>query len=369
MLTQDLIAPPSPGAPPLWQNADGVLVCRAVRDETHDVKTFVFSAPAPRLFSYKPGQFLTFEFEVGGARINRCYTLASTPTRPDLISITVKRVRGGPVSNWLHDNLKAGMEVKALGPMGEFTCVDNPARKLLFLSAGSGITPLMSMTRAHRDVASDADILFVHSARSPADLIFRDELALMDRENPLFRLVSICEANDPHDPRERWGGYVGRLSPPMLQLIAPDLLEREIYTCGPKPYMAAVRGMLAEVGFDSARYHQESFDFAELTICPSDKPAAANVQPATAETFSVEFTKSRRKVACGANTFVLEAARKAGMRLPSSCTKGLCGTCKSKLLAGTVEMTHAGGIRQREIDAGMILICCSRPTSDLVIER
>ena len=74
-------------------------------------------------------------------------------------------------------------------------------------------------------------------------------------------------------------------------------------------------------------------------------------------------------VECAADTSILTAARAAGMRLPSSCTKGLCGTCKSKLISGTVEMKHAGGIRQREIDAGQALLCCSKPTSDVVVDR
>ena len=98
-----------------------MLVCRQVRPETHDVKTFVLEARRPQLFRYRPGQFLTFDFEIDGERINRCYTISSTPTRPHLISITTKRVPGGPVSNWLHDRLKPGMELRATGPMGEFT--------------------------------------------------------------------------------------------------------------------------------------------------------------------------------------------------------------------------------------------------------
>jgi ferredoxin len=83
----------------------------------------------------------------------------------------------------------------------------------------------------------------------------------------------------------------------------------------------------------------------------------------------VEFVKTRRVIECSENLTVLEAAMRAGLRLPSSCAKGMCGTCKSKIVSGTVEMSHAGGIRQREIDAGMALLCCSKPTSDLVVER
>jgi ferredoxin-NADP reductase len=347
---------------PAWNSdEDDILVCRQVRQETHDVRSFVFSGRTPRLFHYKPGQFLTLDLEIGGQTINRCYTISSTPTRPHLISITVKRVPGGPVSNWLHDNLKPGMEIKAIGPMGEFTSADHPAPKYLFLSGGSGITPLMSMSRAYHDLALGADIMFAHSARSPADIIFRTELALIEKNSPSFRAVAICETDAAE---ERWGGYRGRLSLPMLKLIAPDFAERTIFTCGPSPYMAAVRQILGEGAFDMSRYHEESFNFDELS--GGDAPAPT----ASAETgFKVEFTKSGKTIECGPETFVLDAARQAGLKLPSSCTKGLCGTCKCKLVSGKVDMKHAGGIRQREIDQGMVLICCSKPLSDLVVER
>ncbi|MBV9734762.1 MAG: hybrid-cluster NAD(P)-dependent oxidoreductase [Acidisphaera sp.] len=347
--------------PPFWDaERDDTLVCRQVRAETHDVKTFIFAASAPRLFRYKPGQFMTFEFAIDGERIDRCFTLASTPTRPHLVSITVKRQPDGVVTPWLHATMRPGTAVRVAGPMGDFSCADHPAESYLFLSGGSGITPLMSMARSHDDLASERDTVFVHNARSPADIIFRSELALMAEHRPGFRFVPVCEADSPG---EKWAGLRGRLSLPMLQLIAPDFLERAIFCCGPAPYMAAVRAMLAEAGFDMARYFEESFDFSRLG---GAAPAAAST---AAEGFTVEFARSKRRVTCDAETFILTAAQAAGLRLPSSCTRGLCGTCKSKLLAGTVDMQHAGGIRQREIDQGLILICCSRPRSDLVIDR
>jgi ferredoxin len=98
---------------------------------------------------------------------------------------------------------------------------------------------------------------------------------------------------------------------------------------------------------------------------PSSSPSTA---PAV-EQFTIEFSRMGRSISCAADTFILTAANAAGVRLPCSCTKGMCGTCKSKLLSGTVQMNHNGGIRQRDIDQGMILTCCSRPTSDLVIDR
>lgn len=345
--------------PPFWNPETEPLICRQRRQETADVVSFVFTAVAPRRFAYLPGQFATFDIPLPGGNVPRCYTLASTPTRPDALSITVKRVPGGPVSNWLHDHLHPGMALTASAPMGEFSDRLHPSPKALFLSAGSGITPLMAMARAHDDLASETDIIFCHSARSPDDLIFRDELALLARHRPGFRAVSICGRDAP---RERWGGLRGRLTLPMLRLIAPDLAEREVFACGPAPYMAAVRAMLAEAGCDAQRYHEESFDFAATA---AEQPVALE---ATAG-FAIGFARSGRSTFCAPGTTILEAARAAGLRLPASCTKGMCGTCKSRLVSGSIDMRHAGGIRQREIEQGLILICCARPTSDLVIDR
>ena len=341
---------------------DDTLVCVAVRDETADVRTFVFAADPPRRFAFEAGQFLTFAFRVDGRDIPRCYTISSPPTRPDRVAITVKRQPGGAVSPWLHATMRPGVQVAVAGPMGDFCASRHPAAKALLLSGGSGVTPLMSMTRAFYDLGEPADIVFVHAARSPADIIFRDELALMARCWTALRTAFVCEADSP---AESWPGHRGRLSGPMLGLIAPDLRDREVFCCGPGPFMAAVRAMLDAAGHDRARYHEESFDFSVLSA--ADPAVGAEIL--AAEAFSVQFTKSDRIIACPPDVTVLEAARQAGLRLASSCTKGMCGTCKSRLVSGRVDMRHAGGIRQREIDAGLFLPCCSRPLTDLIVER
>lgn len=349
---------------PEWDpERDDSLVCVAVHDETHDVKTFTFAAEPARRFRFLPGQFLTFTFATNAGEVSRCYTIASPPTRPDRVQITSKRVPGGELTPWLHAAVRPGTRVSVRGPSGDFSHALHPAEKYLFLSGGSGITPLFSMARGMADLGQMADVLFVHSARSPADIIFRAEQALLAARHPGFRAVAICEADAPSDS---WPGYRGRLSLPMLRLMAPDLAEREIFCCGPAPYMAAVRAMLTEAALPMHRYHQESFDFATLA---AEEPKTAEAAPATPAGFRVELTRSKRTIDCGAETFVLDAARAAGLRLPSSCTKGMCSTCKSKLLSGRVDMHHQGGIRQREIDMGYVLICCSKPLSDLVIDR
>lgn len=346
-----------------WASGESKRIeCLSVVAETHDVKTFTFHCPDYHALAYEPGQFLTVSPLIDGQSVSRCYTLSSTPTRPFTFSITVKRVPGGVVSNWLHDNLKAGDAMTASGPAGVFTPVVGPASKLLYLSAGSGITPLMAMTRAAADLHADLDIVFVHSARTPKDIIFREELARLERSMPHLRTLFFCEGvGDEPD----WTGPVGRLSLEQLQQRIPDFMERSVFTCGPKGYMDAARALLGNAGFDLARYHQESFDIAaEAEVEPA--PSAAPGQ--TQDTFTVRMARSGKTFTMTAEQTVLSAAKKAGAVVPSSCSQGVCGTCKTALLEGSVEMNHNGGIRQREIDKGLRLLCCSRPTSDLVID-
>jgi len=365
--------------PERWtSDVEETLVCCHVRQETHDVKSFFFHSPQGRAFVFEPGQFITLELEIDGETINRCYTISSAPTRPHTISISVKRVPGGKVSNWLHDNLTAGTAVRVLGPAGEFTCARHPANKYLFLSAGSGITPLMSMSRAFDELGEDRNIVFVHSAQTPDDIIFARELDLIASNHTRFRTSFVVERVGA---RTNWPGVTGFLTLPLLKLIAPDFMEREIFTCGPGPYMKAVRDLLDEAGFDRGQYHEESFSFEALAesgtalpngdscddACDAAQPAARDAE--TAVRYAVSFAKSRREIECGADQHVLDAARQAGLRLPASCTQGMCGTCKVKLVSGRVDMKHNGGIRQREIDQGMVLLCCSKPLEDLVIEK
>jgi ferredoxin-NADP reductase len=353
-------------------------VCAAVSDVTHDVKNFVFEPQDDRVFQFEPGQFLTLMLDVDGYRVNRCYTISSPPTRPHRIAITVKRVVGGPASNWLHDNLGPGSKVTAVAPLGAFTLARQPADKYLFLSAGSGITPLMSMTRTLYDLGSDADVVFVHSARTPADIVFRSELAAIESVMPNLRVVHLCE-NDY--PSERWGGMRGRLTPEMLRTLVPDLHERVTFNCGPMPYMESVRRILGGLDYDMTRYHEESFSFddpAEPGGAPPPEgvaydaiavaPPPSREDDASVTTYAVEFVRSGRTISCRADENVLDAALAAGLRLASSCSQGLCGTCKLSKLSGDVDMNHNGGIRPREIAADKILVCCSKPLSDLSID-
>ena len=356
-----------------WGETDGsTLVCRQVQEITHDVRTFLFEPAHPALFQHEPGQFVTLSLQIDGRPVSRCYTISTPPTRPHLLGITVKRQPGGLVSNWLHDTMAPGHRISADGPFGVFTAARHPSAKYLFLSGGSGITPVMSMTRTLYDLGSDADVVFVHSARTPSDIIFRRELETMASTMPSLRVVPVCERDAPREP---WSGLRGFLSVEMLRLLAPDLADRTVFCCGPAPYMAAVRRILGDVGFDMQNYHEESFSFEELTMKEFSAATADAEQDhgspdagSATRTYSVEFVRSGRTFTCADDEFVLDAAYAAGLTPPSSCGQGMCGTCKTTMLSGTVDMQHMGGIRPREITNNKVLICCSKPLSDLTID-
>lgn len=355
-----------PGSVRLVEEVDAALTCTAITDITHDVKSFTWALPDDAVLRHLPGQYLTFTFPfddaLTGQPVERCYTISSAP--PDgasprtHLTTTVKKVPEGPVSTWLHEQLRVGDQVMASGPYGDFSHHQHPAPAYVFFSAGSGITPLMSMLRTASHVGPAADIVFVHSARSPADIIFRDELAELGHLAGI-RVVVVCEDDSAG---ETWHGPRGRLTLPLLLDLVPDVTTRTSFTCGPPPYMESVRGLLDQVGVPPHARHEETF---LLGGGPDPDPST---DPGAVQTFTVEFRRSGRTIECPATTTLLDGALAAGISLPSSCEEGVCGTCKQQLLCGRVDMRHGGGIRPREIADNKILPCCSTPLDDVVLD-
>ncbi len=148
--------------------------------------------------------------------------------------------------------------------------------------------------------------------------------------------------------------------------MAPDLDDREVFTCGPPGYLLAARAALTEAGADPRRCHEESFEPTAVgpprAVDPADPPAAPDTG------FSVELRRSGLVLRCDPQQTLLDAVLRAGGSVPSSCGEGVCGTCKTPVLTGTVDMAHAGGIRPREIAQDLILLCCSTPRTDLVLD-
>lgn len=342
---------------------DEPLECVSVIPEVPDTATFTFRAPSGALFDYLPGQFLTLELPLPGGAVHRTYTISSSPSRPRSISVTVKAQAGSIGTRWMLDHLGPGMRLKAIGPAGVFSHLNHPAEKYLFISAGSGITPVMSTTTWMFDLGTAPDIVFINCARRPSDIIFRERLEHMASRVPGIELHWVVERADPFHP---WTGYRGVFNQLMLGLMAPDYLEREVFCCGPEPFMQAVREALAGLGFDMERYHQESFQAPATT--EAQVPALDDLAPDESAEAELTFAASKVTARVSETDTILAAARSAGLNIPSGCTFGVCGTCKVKKLSGEVHMVHNGGISEDDIAAGYILACCSHPIGRVSVD-
>ncbi|MDP3896069.1 MAG: hybrid-cluster NAD(P)-dependent oxidoreductase, partial [Mesorhizobium sp.] len=292
------------------------------------------------------------------------YTLSSSPSRPFSIAVTVKAQATSIGTRWMFQNLKPGVRIRAFGPSGNFSLHNHPAAKYLFLSAGSGVTPMMSMLRWLNDVAPQTDVAFVNCARRPEEIIFRKELELLGAHMPGLNLGFLIEERSS---RESWFGHMGRIDFVRLPLLAPDFREREVFCCGPEPFMNAVRQMLETAGFDMAQYHQESFAAPQPDVQPAPLGEGAGAGAFAEQSTPIRFSLSDVDASCAAGQTVLQTARAAGVRIPAACEFGLCGTCKVKC-DGAVEMNHNGGILDHEIADGFILACCSKPLGAIAVE-
>ncbi len=342
---------------------DEPLECAMMVPETPDTATFTFRAPSGAWFDYQPGQFVTLDLPLPGGNVQRTYTISSSPSRPLSISVTVKAQRTSLATRWMLDHLRPGMRIKAYGPSGIFSSHRHPARKYLFISAGSGVTPMMSMTTWAWDSGEMPDIVFVHAARSPSEIIFRRRLEQFADRVPGLQLRFTVEENDPFTA---WTGYLGRLNQIMLGLMAPDYLEREVFCCGPEPFMQSVRDMLVSLGFDMDHYHQESFGAPIRT--EADAPVIDDTAPEEGARAQIVFAASGVTAPCAETDTVLAVAKRSGLNIPSGCTFGLCGTCKIRKLSGEVHMVHNGGISDEDIGEGYILACCSHPLGRIEVE-
>ncbi|MGH1483385.1 MAG: 2Fe-2S iron-sulfur cluster-binding protein [Geminicoccales bacterium] len=374
-----------------WEKGRWRLRCIGIFHETHDVKTFHFECAdddidEKTLFLHKPGQFITLQLQSGARPISRSYTIASPPSRPMTLALTIKRDPGGLVSRFMHDHLSVGDVVSAVGPAGTFNSADiAPRSKLLMLSGGSGITPVMSMLRSIYDTAGGApDVIFLHSARTPADIIFRNELVWMEAERPNIAVFHICEE------RAERGMPAGLLDAQILENHAPDFLERTILTCGPKPYMNAVNAILKDANFDFGHYYEESFGDSSLRANPPGaapeniksaahpapcseireerSPDADALESTVKSSNAVTFVKSDQRIYYRHGESILEIATRAGIAISTNCQMGLCGTCKMRLLSGEVSMDEDEGLADEDRGRGFILTCCGRPKGLVAID-
>jgi ferredoxin-NADP reductase len=367
--------PPPPPASPLLVNlienrdqlcvwSEGVTSLKVVDiiEETHDTKTFCLAGEKPLLFSYRPGQFITFNLNINGQEVKRSYSMSSSPSRPHLLEVTIKCVPGGLVSNWFYEQVKLDDSLTVKGPSGKFTCFNYPSRKILFIGAGSGITPIVSMSRWIADTAADVDVKLLASFKSPSDIIFRKEFELWAARNRNFQVAITLTSN--WRGTDYWTGFTGRVSEHMLNVFVPDLHDRHVFMCGPEPFSDGVKKLLREAGFNLANLHTESFGSGRSAQGSRDGGKTLALKGAL---HKITFAKSGITVDCDEHVSLLELAEANGVEIEYSCRTGSCGACEVKC-KGDAKMSEECGIDAKTKAAGFIYACCSRAFGDLELE-
>lgn len=319
--------------------------------DTHDVASWQFAPLAGELPPVLAGQCVTLHTEIDGKPQCRAYTLSSSPQDP-FWQVTIKDV--GLVSHHLHQSLQVGDEIRVDGPFGDFHLTALPCERPLLLSAGSGITPMWAMLRDELARRPEADIRFIHSARSPEDVIFADELAALAEAHAGVRHALILEEAPSEHP------WVGRLTPEMLKELAPDLLSRHVYLCGPAPYMSAVCAMLAELGLPAEQLHQESFGLPAAT--PSAAPVAAG-----SDHFWLTLKKSGKKVKILPGQTLLAALEGAGESMMAACRAGVCGACRCTT-EGEIERQSVMTLSAQDLEGGVALACSCTARGDVSLD-
>ncbi|MGB3352870.1 MAG: ferredoxin--NADP reductase [Mycobacterium sp.] len=321
-------------------------VKRVVR-ETSDAVSLVLDVPehCSKQFRYKAGQFLTVRVTVDGRDLRRCYSMSSAPVEDEL-QITVKRDPGGVVSNWLNDSAVAGTALHAAPPDGKFVLPEcDSAADLVAFAGGSGITPIMSLVRTVLADSSRRVKLF-YANRARDSVIFSEQLARLADANA-DRLV--VEHHYDED-----GGVV---APAAVGQFAAGAADADFYICGPAPFMATVESALRSADVPEKRLHLERFTVAE--VAPEVLLDGADVT----EEVVIELDRRVTTASYRQGDTLLQTARMSGLRAPSSCETGSCGTCMARIVEGSARMLNNDALEADEVEEGWVLTCQTLPTS------
>jgi stearoyl-CoA 9-desaturase NADPH oxidoreductase len=327
---------------PLWSTRELRGRVERVERETSEAVT-VLIKPGWEWPGHQPGQYLRLGIEVDGVHHWRAYSLTSDPQRPDgCIAITPKLVESGKVSPFLFSRVKPGAIVRLGGVEGTFLLADPLPPRLLFISAGSGITPIMSMLRRLAGRGELRDVLHIHSARSAEGVIFGRELQELAAQEPGYRLhLQIT-------------GEQGRLEAEQLHEVCGDWDEREAYLCGPAGLLESMRERWRREG-DPERLHMEHF-----------QPDAQVGEGERGTGGAITFCKSHLEALSDGEQPILLAGESAGLELPYGCRMGICHSCVGRLRSGRVRDLRTG--RVHGAPGELLRTCINAPEGPVEID-
>jgi len=336
-----------------------------VRQETVDTLSVAFAVPDEQRqdFAYQPGQYLTLRIHLANEELRRSYSICSGLDDGEL-RVAIKRVDDGRFSAWAHGALRVGSIVDVMPPAGRFgvSLAPDAARTVLGVAAGSGITPILSILKSVLTREPRSRFILLYGSRATGQIIFREQLEeLKDRFMGRLSVVHVLSREQQDVPVLN-----GRLDGAKVRLLLGGLTAipaiDHAFLCGPASMIDDVRAALAGSGMDEGRIHSERFTAAPHAAAPLHKPRSPVELPHAVATIIADGV--RTEVAVGVDETVLEAALRAGLDLPYSCRGGMCSTCRARVIAGSVQMDVNYALEPWETEAGYVLTCQARPTTD-----
>ena len=320
--------------------------------------TFDVPAEVAEEFTFAPGQSLTLRRFVGGRDERRSYSICAPAGEP--LRIGVREVPGGALSGWLVNDVRVGDRIEVQPPTGAFTPDLSVPGRHVMIAAGSGITPVLSITAsALADPGSDATLLYGN--RRADTVMFADEIADLKDAYPQRLQLAHVLSREPQEVEL----FSGRLDAERLRVLLPALCDvagvDHWWLCGPYGMVTDAMAVLAELGVASRRVHRELF-YVEDTPPEPEQHAEAPVTGGCQATIILDGRRTATTIPAG--TPVLDGAQRARPDLPFACKGGVCGTCRARLVSGQVRMRRNFALEQAELDAGFVLTCQSLPVTD-----
>jgi ring-1,2-phenylacetyl-CoA epoxidase subunit PaaE len=348
------------------------LTVSQVRPLTEDSIEVTFAVP-PELagdYDYDPGQYVAIRATINGKELRRSYSICAAPV-PGEIRVAIKRDLGGAFSTWALENLAPGAELDVMSPEGNFTVTPGADldRHFVAIAAGSGVTPVVALAHSVLDGSPTSQFTLIYSNRTALDTMFLEDLAdLKDRYPARLALHHVLTRETRSSPL-----LSGRIDHEKLQAILEKLVPPgtvdEWFICGPFELVQLCRDTLAEAGVAADDIHFELFTTGEPNRPEGSHGRPVEVDPGGAVhsiTFTLDGRASTVTTPVHGRESVLNAALRVRPDVPFACAGGVCGTCRARLVSGTVEMEENFALEPEELERGYVLTCQSLPTSETV---
>ncbi len=352
---------------PVYPSGKMTLKLVDIRQETNNIKTFLFNVEhfEHQPLRMHPGQSISIKMLIDKSQKAEEYirTFTVAGFKNNQLELTIKAIEGGLVTNYMHSDLSINNIFEATGPFGEFSIVYYPNQPLLLIGAGSGLTPIMAMLRWLHQRKENTDVIFIQQSSTPDDVLFHNEINTIQRDMPNLTVYE-CASKVPSG--KSWNSLRGRLNRKLLSALIPDLSLRTVLCCGPEGFTNTIQAIYKSEGGASSNFHTETFGSHQAAIEVIDNPSFISNNDAN-KGFSI--TLDNYSFFANEEQDLVTSAAEGGIRIPTSCREGSCGTCKVKLISGDVKSENKGGLSKKEEQNGFILACCSQPLSNLLLHR